>query len=165
MREALASALMSRGAIAGSRVLDLFAGTGALGFEALSRGASKVVFADASRPVHKGLLKSIAALGVKGEASALNGDLSQPSFVGRLGENGPFDLIFADPPYADIEALGGIFGRLLEADAIAEDAFVVVEHDRKRPPMLGDLFTEVTTYRYGDTAVALFSHAPGPESE
>ncbi len=110
LRQALFNSIQVR--IPDARVLDLFAGSGALGFEALSRGAASAVFVEQARPAVKIIEKNIGTLGVKDRAVLIGESVAQ-AFEGRLAglleRHGPFDLIFADPPYA-----GGWEMRLLE---------------------------------------------------
>lgn len=95
VREALFSMLTHRGAVDGAQVLDLFAGTGALGFEALSRGAAAAVFVENGRTGQKLIADNIAKLGARDQAKVLRGDAT------NLGAwpGPPFDLVFLDPPY------------------------------------------------------------------
>lgn len=96
LRQALFNSLQA--VIPDAKVLDLFAGSGALGFEALSRGAASVVFVEDSRSVLKLLEKNVAELGVGDRAKVIGDSMER---VGkRLGGMGPFDLVLADPPYA-----------------------------------------------------------------
>lgn len=90
----------------GARVLDLFAGSGALGFEALSRGASQVVFLERDRAAVQLIQKNAAALGVENQVIIFSEGLgpevgSSTGVLKRLIQKGPFDLVLADPPYAD----------------------------------------------------------------
>ena len=130
----------------GARVLDLFAGSGALGLEALSRGAAAVTFVELNPPSLRALQQNIASLGVEAATTVHRGDALR--FVERLA--GPdFDLVLADPPYTTDQAERLVahyrrqpFGRILS-----------VEH-RSDLHLDGD-----DTRRYGDTAIT-FCHAP-----
>lgn len=114
--------------IAGSRCLDLCAGSGALGFEALSRGASQVVFVEPSAPVVRMLRKNVATLkadGAEVRASLAQEYLETPSDM-------RFDIVFVDPPFAD--DLSGDLCKLLDAsDKLAPDAVVYLEQERSQP--------------------------------
>ena len=154
VREALASALEARGAIARSRVLDGFAGTGALGFEALSRGAESAVLVDTDPKVRRGLEASAAALELSARVTVRRDDMFGAT-IGVL-DLGPFDLVFLDPPYARVPDLGPLLAALVPA--LAEDALVVVERDR-RDALPEHPLRALTSYRYGDTAVDLLSRA------
>jgi 16S rRNA (guanine966-N2)-methyltransferase len=153
VREALFSIL---GPIEGE-VLDLYAGSGALGFEALSRGASRVVFVESRRPALDALRENARALGVEPAVSLI------PRPVERASPGGPFSLILADPPYALVH--GGqaprVLGALLAAGALAPGGVLVLEHaSRTEPPPLEGLFLRECR-RYGDTALSIHD-APAP---
>jgi 16S rRNA (guanine966-N2)-methyltransferase len=131
--------------LAGARVLDLFAGSGALGLEALSRGAESVTFVELHPPSLRALQDNIRALGAEAATTIHRGDAMR--FAQRLAP-GAFDLVLADPPYtldlaAELVALfrRNPFGRILS-----------VEHS-------SSLALDGDTRRYGDTAIT-FCHAP-----
>jgi 16S rRNA (guanine966-N2)-methyltransferase len=133
-------------ALDGARVLDLFAGSGALGLEALSRGAASVTFVELNPPSLKALDQNITTLGVQDAATVHRGDAMR--FAERLPV-GAFDLVLADPPYTIDHAVRLVklfrqhpFGRILS-----------VEH-RSQLELDGD-----DTRHYGDTAIT-FCHAP-----
>lgn len=148
VREALFARLEPLGE---ARVLDLFCGTGALGIEAFSRGASRVVFVDRARRSIEVLRQNLASLGMDEEVTVVRADAA--SALRRLTQAGErFDLVLADPPY---EA-GGI-GELLEALAastlLEPDAVVVVERAKRHSlgPVAGlELLDERA---YGDTVI------------
>ncbi|MEL6432356.1 MAG: 16S rRNA (guanine(966)-N(2))-methyltransferase RsmD [Pseudomonadota bacterium] len=124
VRESLYNVLMSRYAerIEGARVLDLFAGTGALGLEALSRGAARVVFVENGRVAQKLLRQNIELCGVADASQILARDARK---LGRNPAN-PYDLIFLDPPYG--KSLGEAALRpALVQDWISKDALIVWE--------------------------------------
>jgi 16S rRNA (guanine966-N2)-methyltransferase len=154
VREALASALESRGAFDGARVLDLFAGTGALSFEALSRGADHAVLAEKDGRVLAGLKKSAGALGLTDHVTIRREDLSKGGAVSRLNALGPFDLVFADPPYAELSLLGPLLAGL--ESALADGAWIAIER-ASRDALPDHPFVVDTTYRYGETSVDLLS--------
>lgn len=133
-------------ALPGARVLDLFAGSGALGLEALSRGAASVEFVEMHRASLAALESNIAALGVEGAASVRRGDAER--YAAQL-EADAFDIAFADPPYSiDYAArLVALFRRRPFARILS------IEHRANVAPA-GD-----ETRRYGDTAIT-FCHAP-----
>jgi 16S rRNA (guanine966-N2)-methyltransferase len=130
----------------GARVLDLYAGSGALGLEALSRGAASATFVELNPPSLRALEKNIATLGVGDVVTVHRGDAMR--FAERLSA-GAFDVVLADPPYSADDASRLVahfrrqpFGRIL-----------CVEH-RSDVRLDGD-----STRRYGDTAIT-FCHAP-----
>lgn len=137
-------------------VLDLFAGSGALGFEALSRGASRCVAVDASRAVTRILRENAAALGV-GDATEVHcGDALR--LLPRLC--GPFQWVFVDPPYAS-ELAERALAALGRGELLGPGAVVVVEHDRRRaPPETVDRMVRTDRRRYGDTELSFYAAAP-----
>ncbi len=114
--------------IAGARCLDLYAGTGALGFEALSRGAGSAVFVENSKQAAASLRHNIDVLGAT-TATVIEGDALQ--FLSRT-TTGPFDIVFLDPPFAS-NALDELCRLLARSGLLAADALVYLEDDRKRP--------------------------------
>ncbi len=159
VREALASALEARGAIAGASVLDLFAGTGALSFEAISRGAERALLVELDRRTGRTIEKSAAALGIGSQARVLPLDLwGDPATVAaRLAAapEAPFSLVFVAPPYKDVSRIPSLVGAVVRAGALTEEAFVVLEHPTRTPldPPVG--LATVARYRYGDTSLIL----------
>jgi 16S rRNA (guanine966-N2)-methyltransferase len=148
VRESLFNVLMHTGAIPGARVLDLFAGTGALGLEALSRGADCVTFVDDGR-VSTGLIKKNIGL-CRAEAAC---SLQRRDAL-KVGPNpdAPYDLIFLDPPYGK-----GLGEKALAAAAaqgwVADDALVVWEENAPMPAPEG--FELHNSRKYGDTHITL----------
>jgi len=136
-------------------VLDLFAGAGTLGIEALSRGAERAVFADHSRAAARVLRKNLEELGLAGRAEVHVGDATR--FAQRLARDGrTFSWIFLDPPYAaglaDAALAAIAAGRLL-----APDGTVVVEHDRRAPPQAEHgLLLKADCRRYGDSELTFY---------
>ena len=132
--------------LTGARVLDLFAGSGALGLEALSRGAASATFVELNAPSLQALRENIAALAVHEPVTVHRGDALR--YVERL-TSGAFDLVLADPPYTTDQAarLVSLFRRKSFARILS------VEHGSDQ-----DLDGE-DTRRYGDTAITFF-HAP-----
>ncbi len=96
LRQALFNSLQN--VVEGARVLDLFSGSGALAFEALSWGAASAVLVDSSRPAQKILEENIHAFHLESQVQVLGGSVFE--VLGLILEKGPYDLIFADPPYA-----------------------------------------------------------------
>ena len=114
----------------GKRVLDLFAGSGALGIEALSRGAANVLFVDVSQRALASVKKNLEATGFDRTASLLKADIRRAGQIKkRLHSYPPFDLIFADPPYC--KGLGSAVTRLLEdVPLITPEGWLVIEEFR-----------------------------------
>ncbi|HET6866270.1 MAG TPA: 16S rRNA (guanine(966)-N(2))-methyltransferase RsmD [Solirubrobacteraceae bacterium] len=146
VREALFSIL---GPIEDDRVLDLFAGSGALGLEALSRGAAEAVFVDSSSAAVAALRRNLDALGAEAEVRRQDAlaYLRSASRAARL-----YDLVFVDPPYRQANALGPELSTAL-GPVLAPGARVVAECDRRTPLDL-DL-TLLDERRYGDTLIRI----------
>jgi 16S rRNA (guanine(966)-N(2))-methyltransferase RsmD len=157
VREALFSILGAR--IPGSRFLDLYAGTGAVGIEALSRGARRVTFVDSDPKAMQLMRKNLTACGLLNQAELYPGSTEDFLRRHRL-EHGPYDVIFADPPYADQSAIGLVLGSwdlgLLAADAV----MVIEQHARFEPPAAVDQARLLRRYEYGDTTLLLYGPAP-----
>ena len=149
MREALFSIV---GPVEGAAVVDLYAGSGALGLEALSRGAASCVFVERDRDAVRVIQANLEKLRLTGATvvardvtSALRDDRAR----GRR-----YDLVLADPPYEDWQTHAKTLAELLP-DVLADDALVVVETaDRVEPELPLDL---VTTRRYGSARVTVFT--------
>ena len=150
VRESLFARL---GSLAGKHVLDLFAGSGALGFEALSRGAERIVFADRSPAVLTTVRNNAEKLAVQAEVELRRGDAK--AVLRRLAGGRPFDLVFLDPPYAS-EGLALALRGLVDAELLAPDALVVAESDRRHPPGPIEGLAAIDERRYGDTLITWF---------
>ena len=143
VREALFSVL---GDIDGLQVADLFAGSGALGIEALSRGAESAAFVDNDADALEAIKRNLAAIGV--EAPVHRREVLR--FL--ASEDGPFGLVFIDPPYSSAPRLGEPLSRLLPG-ALSENAVIVTESD-KRAPLELELPLEFER-DYGDTRIRI----------
>ena len=158
VREALFSALGERPR--GARVADLFAGSGALGLEALSRGAERAVFVERSRRVIATLKRNIDACAFARQARVLCRDaLAAIDDLARRGER--FDLIFADPPYRTGDAARTV-ARVARRELLASGGGLVVEH--RRGALEDETFDLPVSWSksYGDTSLTLFA---GPSDE
>ena len=156
VREALFNSLGSMDALHDANVVDLFAGSGALGIEALSRGAAHVTFADTSRTATDAIEANLGTVGCADAATLLRRDAFAVLSGGVVAMGGPVDLVLADPPYA--------FDRWVElatalVPALADGAVVVAESDRP----LGDELVGVLggaipkERRYGGTVVTMMT--------
>jgi len=134
----------------GARVLDLFAGSGALGIEALSRGAGRATFVEHDRAARAALRVNLEALGLAGHATILRGGVQDGAWERR----GPYDRIFADPPYA-----AGWADRVLAAAApvLAPGGILALEHAAADPPPgPPEGLALWKTRRYGSTVLSLY---------
>ena len=135
--------------LAGARVLDLFAGTGAVGLEALSRGAAHVTLVESDRSVCSILKRNVDTVGLPG-AVVLR--CTVESFLVAVGADAPFDLIFADPPYALGDSpLAALLESISDVRWAAGGALVVVERPaRGEGPRWPDVIEGLKQRRYGE---------------
>lgn len=156
-REAVFNVLIHRFGekLEGARVLDLFAGTGALGLEALSRGASFAVFIEESAE-GRGLIRSnVEAFGLTGRTKIFRRDATK---LGEAGTMAPFGLLFADPPYG--KGLGEQALRSARAGGwLAPGALCVVEEAAAAPFQLDDGFSVIDERNYGETVIRFIEAA------
>jgi 16S rRNA (guanine966-N2)-methyltransferase len=143
VREALFSML---GDVSGASVLDLYAGSGALGIEALSRGADSAVFVERDVQAVRMIERNLASLGL--EQRVVRRDVV--AFLARA--EGAFDLVFCDPPYDSASRLAGVLSERLPA-LTSEGARIVTESDKRMPLELP--FPLLTERTYGDTRIAI----------
>jgi 16S rRNA (guanine966-N2)-methyltransferase len=138
--------------VEGARVLDLYAGSGAMGLEALSRGAASAVFVEAEPQAIRAIERNLDKLRLTGarvaQLDAITG-LAQEAASGRK-----YDLVLADPPYSmtDYDALARYLPLVL-----SEDGLVVLESSAKTEPELAGLAVQ-STRKYGSTRVTVFEH-------
>lgn len=155
VKESLFSILQTR--IEGARFLDLYAGTGAIGFEAASRGAEKVVSVEGHRDTADAIREAAEQFGVSERVEVVAAPVDRALY--RL--EGEFDVVYADPPYAD-ELPMQMFRLLLERNLLAPDALVIFEHSART------ILPEIPGYRsvreevYGDVALAFFTPSGRP---
>ncbi len=153
VREAIFSILGP--AVREATVLDLFAGTGALGIEALSRGAKRAVFVEDHPEARKGLKRNLEILGLQERGRVL--PLAVAAALRTLAApGGQFDLVFLDPPYGGGTATATL-AALAGSGLLRPQAQVVAEHSRREtlPEAVGTL-AQQTLRRYGDTQVAIY---------
>ncbi len=154
VKEALFSILADR--IADANVLDLFAGTvGALGFEALSRGAAHATFVEQHRPTADALRGTAQALGLAERTTVL----ALPADRAARTVEGRYDLVFADPPYAQPYP-AATFAALRERGAIDEASLVVYEHSSREQAPSDPAFRLQRAAVYGEVALAFLHPEP-----
>lgn len=155
VKEALFSILSD---VASDKVLDLYAGSGALGIEALSRGAAFGVFVEAGRPALAALRENLAKLDLVGSSKVL--PVRVETAHSQLQREGPFDLTLCDPPWRDAFAALEQLQTLAGLGVFAAHCRVVLEHSAKDPIAIragaGPLVV-TDERRWGDTAVTLFT--------
>jgi 16S rRNA (guanine966-N2)-methyltransferase len=145
VREALFSIL---GDVSDLRVLDLYAGSGALGIEALSRGAAAAVFVDSSQAAVTAIRSNLSELGL--EAPVLRRDAL--AYLAAAAGGDPYDLVFADPPYDSALRLGPDLAERLPP-ILSQDAVIVTESNKRAPLELP--FPLLRERSYGDTRIAV----------
>jgi 16S rRNA (guanine966-N2)-methyltransferase len=162
LRETLFNILAPR--LEGARFVDLFAGTGAVGIEALSRGAAHVWFAENSPPALKSLRANLQSLKIAG-GYALEDRGTMPLLQRLTRLPAPVDLVFLDPPYGDEEAYTqtlGFLGSTANRSLLAADALVVAEHATKSKFQLSERYgtlSRTRIYKQGDTSLAFYAPA------
>jgi 16S rRNA (guanine966-N2)-methyltransferase len=171
VREALFGILASAGAIEGARVLDLYAGTGALALEALSRGAAHATLVESSRVALDAIRSNVAALGVEDRVRVVAGDvrtvlarLSREAAMASRSDSA-FDLVLADPPWALVDSGEGLavlddLAELADSRVLSDSATVVLEHSSRTNARLdARSLSRLQTRRYGDTALTFYKPA------
>ncbi len=152
VREALFSILAGRGTDA--LVLDLFAGTGALGLEALSRGARQAVFVESQRSALTCLMQNIRTVGLEGTSVLAMPAERALEQLSRRGQR--FDLVFLDPPFSS-NLLAASLTQLSTLDLLAPSAMVVCEHAGKaKPPTPPPPLAMRASRTYGDVALTFY---------
>ena len=161
-REALFAILAD---VSDARVLDLYAGSGALGLEALSRGAEQLVLVESSKAAQRAIRTNLGALGVEARATLL--PIRAEASLRALERLGPFNLVFADPPWADAQAALGVLEKLAGSSLLAPAARLVLEHAARTPPTLkaDSRLAATDTRRWGDTAVIIFEVIEVPATD
>lgn len=151
VREALFTALEARN-VAFDSILDAYAGSGALGIEALSRSDGRCDFVERDRSASAVIRQNLSALGVEGRARVIEAQLDRA--LNRL--QGPYSLVFADPPYDDRGAISSL-GVLADSELLGPNATLVFEHSSRHdaPKQLGKLMLDWSR-RYGDTQISMY---------
>lgn len=143
-------------------MLDLFAGTGALGFEMLSRGSEHVVFVERDAKVADHIRSAAEILDVTREVQVLREDAHKQKGQDAILRHGPYHLVLADPPYRDAQRALETLVKLCQAGLLAEGAVLLLEHAAKGPLELPADFAVLSSYRYGDTSVEMFTWGSSP---
>jgi 16S rRNA (guanine966-N2)-methyltransferase len=144
-----------RAEIAGASFLDLYAGTGAVGIEALSRGAARVVFVEKDVVRAGTIMDLVGRLGQEDNAMVFR-DTAEAFLLRASKTLTNFDILFIDPPYAS-EEIGKVIPLVAESGVLKEGGSMLVEHSsRKVMPGRIDGIQKVKTYKYGDTTLTLY---------
>jgi 16S rRNA (guanine966-N2)-methyltransferase len=156
VREALFDILRDR--VAGRSFVDLYAGTGTVGLEALSRGADRAVFVEPGELKVKTMRRCVDDFGFQDRALIIRGKAKE--FIERASDAGErFDIFFVDPPYAS-EEIEEVLPAIEEGEVLKRDGVVIVEHFFKKevPEAVGRLKVK-RSYRYGDTVLTFYDMA------
>jgi len=141
--------------IPGSRVLDLFGGTGQLGIEALSRGAKSAVFVDAGEPACRLIRENLKRTKLEADGKVVRSDYL--AYLNRCREQ--FDIIFLDPPYAEV-FLENSLKRIAEIDILQSNGIIVTERPLgKELPWELEGFSRSKDYKYGNTLLTIYRKA------
>jgi 16S rRNA (guanine(966)-N(2))-methyltransferase RsmD len=161
VREALFAILGAAAPLTDARVLDLYAGTGALALEAISRGAASAVLVEKGRDALEAIRANVAALKLGSVVRVVAGPVDRFAEKGRT-EGDPYDLVFADPPYADVTsgAAPRALGAVVRAGLVAPGARVVLEHGKADAPPVIEGLVHVDVRRYGDTMLSFYEAPP-----
>lgn len=158
LRETLFNVLAAD--VPGARVLDVYAGTGAVGLEASSRGAASVTFVEQDRRAVALIRQNLARCAGAEGCAIVARDAAEALRSGRFG---PFDIVFLDPPYATPAREAALE---LAATHVADDGVLVFEHaSRQRPPARAGRLALTRTLRQGDSALAFYRAAPEASAE
>jgi 16S rRNA (guanine(966)-N(2))-methyltransferase RsmD len=158
LRETLFNVLAPN--ISGARFVDLFAGTGAIGIEALSRGAAEVVFIENHAPAAALIRKNLDSLGIRAGFTVLPVDVLRGLAMlasKAKGAGSGFDFIFLDPPYSAAADYGRVLGFLGAADLLAPGGVVIAEHHRKFAlPEKAEILLRFRVLKQGDAALSFY---------
>lgn len=162
VREALFSTLEALTELAGCRFADLYAGSGAVGLEAASRGAAEVLLVESDARAARTIKENVALLGLGSRCQVRTGRAEAAAAAG-----GSFDVVYADPPYAlDDATLASLLSLMVDSGFLAGDGIVVVERStRSREPAWPGKITPERSKRYGETLLwygRAVPHDPGP---
>ncbi len=142
--------LSNRLDFAGIGVLDLFAGSGSLGLEAISRGAATVTFVDSSSQSLAILEKNVIALGCKSQSTLYQAD----AFWFLKNTARTYDLIFVDPPYA-LETIGTLPTAIYNSKVVRDGSHIVMEHNKESEVSVGESMYTATRKPFGQTTVLI----------
>ena len=161
VRESLCNIL--RREIPDAVVLDLFAGSGALALECLSRGAARAVLVDHARPAMHAIRRNVESAGFTEQAECLCCDWRAAllRIINEAHTNSAFDLVYLDPPYDRVD-LSEVCAALVAGGLLADGALIVVEHRTGSPPATRPPLIEEDARRYGDTTITLLRFDPKP---
>jgi 16S rRNA (guanine966-N2)-methyltransferase len=154
IRESIFSRLSARMELTGTRVLDLYAGSGSLGIEALSRGAAHVTFVEASRPAARAIERNLHGLELETSGKIMTAQVFRAlAVLSRAGEK--FDLVFVDPPYAQ-DRSSEVLARLEGLALLADRAWVMIRQSDRAPAVECHGFELVNVATVGNHRLSLY---------
>lgn len=153
VKESIFNILQNRISLRGARVLDLFAGSGSLGFEAISRGASLVVFVDEWQGAVKTIEENARLLRCEDRCEIVRADVYK--YLERSGEE--FDLVFVDPPY-QMETAAALPSGIFERNLVSRNGLLVMEHAARLKIDQNEQFKLALSRTFGNTVVSFFVH-------
>lgn len=146
--------------VSGLSVLDLFAGTGSVGIEALSRGAKEATFVDNYKEAIELIKRNIALCGFEKEATVIMAPVRE-ALKKKLKGKGPFDLIFIDPPY-EKNLVNPTLEELAKTPLYNNESTIIIEHHPKEPILPGDNFMVTDERHYGQTNISFLKPTKKP---
>jgi 16S rRNA (guanine966-N2)-methyltransferase len=145
--------------IGGVRFLDLFAGFGGIGIEALSRGAAEVVFVERDRRNAKIINENLAIVGYEDDSQVINNDVLKA----LEGLTGDFDLIFMDPPYEELELYTQTLDKIKDYKLLHPTGIIIIEHFSKDTIALPEGYDIIKKKKYGKSGITLLKIREGEE--
>jgi 16S rRNA (guanine(966)-N(2))-methyltransferase RsmD len=153
VKGAIFNVLQSRVDWPNATVVDLYAGSGSIGIEALSRGAKKCIFVEKSRSAFQYLTANVKQLNADPTTHVLYGDVD--TFLESIRST--FTVVFADPPYA-METLNLLPNKIFETGIVADDGYLIIEHPSRFEFVPSSLWEVAVLKVYGNTSVSFFQH-------
>jgi 16S rRNA (guanine(966)-N(2))-methyltransferase RsmD len=144
-------------------VLDLFAGSGSLGLEALSRGASEAVFVDSSRAAAAAIARNLREFGLEARARVIQLEVRRALYE-LAADSGRFDLVFVDPPFAQ-DSSAEVLAKLTQLDLINPHGIVTVRQYRRAPDLMVAELERVSLATLGDHRITIYRRADAAAAE
>lgn len=157
VRQSIFSRLAARTSIDGARVLDLYAGSGSLGIEALSRGAGAAIFVDSSRGAAGAIARNLETLGLRARGELMVADVGR-ALDALAARTERFELVFVDAPYAD-DRSAELLARIADLGLLADGGWVVVRQSGRTAQPAGAGLEQVRTSIMGDHRITLYRRA------
>jgi len=154
VRASIFSRLAARTELAGARVLDLFAGSGSLGLEALSRGAARAVFVDSSRAAAAAIRGNLRVLGLEARAEVVAASVER-AIAALTARGARFDLVFVDAPYRK-DTSAAVLDAIVAGGLLGEGAYVVVRRAVRAPQISAAGLEAINSATLGDHRIVLY---------